>query len=171
MPSSAWGRTSGVIPTWIIVTVLSIKCHSHLFQDKKLVGTRFKCLMVSIIGIARASESVWTYKFSVWWHSPLPHTSIHLVTKDVWFRLHIPTYKQSSLGHAHWSQGVSTQLDFYLTSEMPPIPGVSPFTLFLHLPPPSCDLSCSSSQSTHNICSILLYREIHPCPHWGFLAT
>jgi len=60
----AWSscrRTSGVVPLWLIVTVLSMGCPGHMFQDRNLVRDRFKHLPLSIMRTG-VSESAGLYQ-------------------------------------------------------------------------------------------------------------
>lgn len=58
---SACGGASGTAPMWLIVTVLCMGCHGHMFQDRNLVGSRWNT----------HHPPVWKY-WGFWIHSTLP---------------------------------------------------------------------------------------------------
>jgi hypothetical protein len=59
--SSVLGGASGTAPMWLIVTVLSMGCYGHLFQDRNLVRSRWNA----------SHPQVWGYQ-SFWTHLTLP---------------------------------------------------------------------------------------------------
>lgn len=64
--SSVCGGASGVAPMCLIVTVLSMGCHGHVFQDWNLVWSRLNTYGSQIRELLRFLDLLDLTKFSVW---------------------------------------------------------------------------------------------------------